>query len=110
MNREDRAKQFAPFDALTGLREALKKKEREHELQPKKELSEEETAAINEVMNALGKGDVVRVTRFLNGRYIVIEDALASIDAASRRLTVGKTAIPFSEITALEKKQDYTDM
>ena len=27
MNRQDRAKQFAPFDALNGLREALAKKE-----------------------------------------------------------------------------------
>ena len=29
MNRQDRAKQFAPFDALKGLREALAKKEYE---------------------------------------------------------------------------------
>ncbi len=31
MSREDRAKQFAPFDALKGLRVALREKEIEHE-------------------------------------------------------------------------------
>lgn len=31
MSREDRAKQFAPFDALKGLQMALRKKEYEHE-------------------------------------------------------------------------------
>ena len=31
IRREDRAKQFAPFDALTGLRKALREKEIEHE-------------------------------------------------------------------------------
>ncbi len=31
MSREDRAKQFVPFDALKGLRVALREKEIEHE-------------------------------------------------------------------------------
>ncbi len=31
MSREDRAKQFAPFNALKGLQEALRRKEYEHE-------------------------------------------------------------------------------
>ncbi|MGN0798717.1 MAG: hypothetical protein ACI4L7_04080 [Christensenellales bacterium] len=31
MPRWERAKQFAPFDALKGLREALRVKEREHD-------------------------------------------------------------------------------
>ena len=31
MSRQDRAKQFAPFDALKGLQDALRKKEEENE-------------------------------------------------------------------------------
>ena len=103
VNREDRAKQFAPFDALTGLREALKRKEAEHERQAKKELSEDEIAQINDVMTALERGDVVRLTRFYNGRYIVLEDALCRIDTVSLRLVTKNFSIPFSDIVALEK-------
>lgn len=103
MNREDRAKQFAPFDALTGLREALKSKEIEHERQAKKELSEDEIAKINDVMTSLERGDVVRLTRFYNGRYIVIEDALIGIDAVSHKLLLKNVCIPFSDIMSMEK-------
>lgn len=31
MKQSERAKQFAPFDALKGLQESLRKKEKEHE-------------------------------------------------------------------------------
>lgn len=103
MNREDRAKQFAPFDALTGLREALKRKESEHERQAKKELSEDEIAKINDVMTSLEKGDVVRLTRYYNGRYIVIEDALIGIDPLSHKLLLKNCRIPFSDIMSIEK-------
>ena len=46
MNRQDRAKQFAPFDALRGLREALAAKEREHEKQERGDVSEDVAAEI----------------------------------------------------------------
>lgn len=103
VNREDRAKQFAPFDALTGLREALKRKEAEHERLPKKELTEENELLINNVMTSLERGDSVRVTRWHEGRYIVIEDALCRIDTVSLRLVTKNFSIPFSDIVALEK-------
>lgn len=41
MNRADRAKQFAPFDALKGLQEALREKEEMHEKKENIELLEE---------------------------------------------------------------------
>lgn len=40
MDRANRAKQFMPFDALKGFREALEEKERI--VEPKRELSEEQ--------------------------------------------------------------------
>ena len=39
MEREKRAKQFAPFDALTGLKDAIRLKEYEHNAKMKKDLS-----------------------------------------------------------------------
>lgn len=41
MERADRAKQFMPFDALTGFREALREKERKLEEKEQNILTEE---------------------------------------------------------------------
>ena len=49
MNRSDRAKQFMPFDALTGLRAALKRKEAEHEALPRPDVSGAAVETVGEV-------------------------------------------------------------
>ena len=52
-----RAKQFAMFDALKGLTEAIAEKERQ--VYPRKELSEERISEINLYLKALTVGDYV---------------------------------------------------
>ena len=47
MKREQRAKQFAPFDALKGLQDALRVKEYEHESIIRGEISEDDTVLIS---------------------------------------------------------------
>ena len=47
MKREQRAKQFAPFDPLKGLRDALRVKEYEHESIIRGEISEDDTVLIS---------------------------------------------------------------
>ena len=54
-------------------------------------------------MTSLERGDSVRVTRWHEGRYIVLEDALCRIDTVSLRLVTKNFSIPFSDIVALEK-------
>ena len=44
MMREERAKQFAPFDAMKGLQEALRDREERHSRVEKLEISEEQIA------------------------------------------------------------------
>ena len=49
-NNENRARQFLPFDALSGLKEALHEKELEHDA--KMELSDEQIEVIsNSILN-----------------------------------------------------------
>ena len=48
MPRGDRAKQFMPFDALKGLKQALREKEIEHESGDFPELSDDEIKQISE--------------------------------------------------------------
>ena len=72
MSRENRAKQFAPFDALKGLQEALRLKEYEHERVQKGEISEEKASEISNVLINLEKNDVCEVKYFYDGHYKTI--------------------------------------
>ena len=73
MSRTDRAKQFAPFDALKGLQDALRIKEYQHERVQKGEVDEEKADEISKVLMNLEKGDIVCVKYFENGHYLQIE-------------------------------------
>ena len=53
MPRKDRAKQFAPFDALKGLHDALRLKEYKHEKVAKGEMSEDDAKAISDVLTKI---------------------------------------------------------
>lgn len=59
-----RAKQFMPFDAVSGLRQALRKKEHEMGLISRAELSEDKESAINEALSGITKGCHVNITYF----------------------------------------------
>ena len=50
MPRGERAKQFAPFDALKGLQQALRLKEYEHERVEKGDLSEEDVLRLSTIL------------------------------------------------------------
>ena len=64
MPRSKRAAQFAPFDALKGLQEALKMKEYEHSRIQRIDVSEEESQRISDVVSSIEKCDLVDVTYY----------------------------------------------
>ena len=64
MPPSQRAKQFAPFDAVVGLRKALYEKERLRE--PRKTLSEEMVEEINNTLKILKPHDAVTVIYYKN--------------------------------------------
>ena len=64
MPRINRAAQFAPFDALKGLQEALRVKEFEHDKIAQSELSEEQAKKLSKILLEFEKGDVLEVTYF----------------------------------------------
>lgn len=73
MTRGDRAKQFAPFDALKGLQDALRIKEFEHERVQRGEVQEEQASKISKTLLSLEKEDIVWVKYFKDGHYFSIE-------------------------------------
>ena len=102
MIRQERAKQFAPFDALLGLREALAKKEREHERQERGEVSEETAAEIEATLIKLKKGDRVRALIFDDGYYVTVEGQVTNFDVTYRYIKVEDGKIPFSDLYDLK--------
>ena len=59
--RKESGKQFAPFDAMKGLQEALRDREERHARVERHEISEEQIEKNSEVLSHLTKGARVRI-------------------------------------------------
>jgi hypothetical protein len=66
MMREQRAKQFMPFDAMKGLAEALKDREEKHSRVPKHGISDEKKQELSETLIRVEKGSKVFVEYYAN--------------------------------------------
>lgn len=100
MDRKNRAKQFMPFDALKGFREALA--EKEQVIVPKRELSEEQKAELNEKLQQIDRREIVTVEYFRNGAYLKINGMVSKIDYGNRVVTIVETEIPFEDLIDLK--------
>ena len=102
MARKDRAKQFAPFDALKGLQDALRLKEYQHERTIKGDIPEEKIEAISKTILDLEKDEMVEVQYFYDGYYKTLIGK-ARVDIIEQKLRVNNQIIPFDDITELSK-------
>lgn len=89
MGNLDRARQFMPFDALKGLQEALREKERE--IESRKELSEESLAELDCKLKRLSEGCSATVKYYKNERYISITGIVTNIDTIKEVITIDNT-------------------
>lgn len=101
MDRADRAKQFLPFDALRGFREALAAKERI--LVDRRELSEEQKEELDRKLRQIKKKDIITVEYFEKDAYLSVTGMVASIDESSRILRLVNKKIPFQDISDLRE-------
>lgn len=102
MSRLDRAKQFAPFDALKGLQDALRIKEYEHERIVRGDLSEDEIKEISSVLAEIEKNDNVEVEFFQDGHTVLLSGK-ARLDAENQKLFVGEFELAFDNIKKIKK-------
>ena len=98
MDRGDRAKQFAPFDALRGLREALERKELEHERQEKRARTDEETEALERVLPLLTRGRRAEALFFEGGFYLQARGTIEDVDLVRRTLRIGDGVLAFDDL------------
>ena len=108
MSRQDRAKIFAPFAALSGHGEAVHA--REQVLVPPGAPSEETEALLDRKLRALRRGEQVTVSYFLPlkqgpegplGTYVTVTDGVAKVDVHAQVLYLHTAEIPFAYLAAL---------
>ena len=95
----ERAKQFMPFSALTGLNRALAEKEREMIAEKKERLSEDQKALLDRKIRLLHQGETIIVSHYHFGRYRETEGRFKEIDPVYGVLYFENgDAIPFADI------------
>ena len=99
--RAERAKQFAPFDALRGFREALREKERI--VVPKPELSEEMKEELDRRFRQIRPNDIITVIYFQKDEYLKITGMVSRISESSRMIQIVNTKICLDDICGIER-------
>jgi hypothetical protein len=101
MPASQRAKQFAPFDAVVGLRQALKEKEKIRI--PKKELSEDAIEELNRKLKRLEIGQTITIIwyDFLEENYSKTTNKITKINTQNKSLELENTLIFFEDIYAI---------
>lgn len=101
MPRSRRAKQFMPFDALTGLREAIAAKERV--IEPRRYPSEDAIAEMNAKLLDLHKGQIITVVYYgdYEQRYLQLTGPVIKVDPYWHSIQIENITIDFSEIYEL---------
>lgn len=103
MPRINRAAQFAPFNALKGLNEALRMKEYEHEKIKAGDLSQEKIEEISKTLSSITKGDEIIVKYFRDG-YYSNETGKCVVKFEEETIIVNNKTIKFDEIQDIFKK------
>lgn len=96
MSREDRAKQFMPFDALKGFRDILKEKEKI--IVPKIELTEDAKELLDYKLHRIERNDIVTVVYFHEEEYLKVTGMVSRLDTTARVLKIVNTKISFEDI------------
>lgn len=108
MSMENRAAQFAPFDALTGYQEELQEMRRE--TTKRKVLTEEEKDLLNRKLGSINYENKIQITYFipddkkLGGSYQTIEGMIKRIDEVEKVLILdNKKKIRLEQIISIEE-------
>lgn len=99
----DRARQFLPFDALKGFKEAIK--ERQKVKVDKIELSEEMAVELSYKLNQVKKGMIIKVIHYDNEEYIETFGMVSEFDETFNYLKIVKTKILFENILDIQSDE-----
>ena len=100
-SRADRAKLFAPFASLKGYYDMIL--EAEDRRETRRELSEDDAAALSEKLMCIAKGMHLRICFYNGMHYITAEGAVSRFEPEMHTLTLGERRIRFDDIVSLEE-------
>lgn len=106
MTRENRAKQFMPFDAMKGLAEALKDREEKHSRVPKHGISEEDRMQISETLCKVEKGSKVFISFYADFHDREAEGLITQINRPYRFFRISRTGSNAEEKISFEDLYD----
>lgn len=103
MPRSQRAKQFVPFDAVVGLRKALKEKKKIR--LPRKEVCEDIAQEIDRILRNLNIGNIITVVYYddLEENYVQISGVFKKINIQKRIIQLCNNTICIDNIHFIEK-------
>lgn len=117
MRREDRAKLFAPFAALSGHDQAVR--DREKVLVPRVLMTDYALEELGRRLKMLQKGDAVTATWFVSlqrtgdevlGQYFTAADSFEKLDPYERLLYLKNQVIPMDDLADLRRKEDSHEL
>jgi len=91
-----------PFDALKGLQEALRDKEKKLARVERSELTEEQAVELSQKLCKLEKGTSVAITFYHNGHYIAFTGKVSKINQPFKYLVIDNIKIFFEDICKLD--------
>lgn len=98
MTREERAKQFMPFDAMKGLSEALRDREERHLRVDKREITDEAAEMISDALTRLERGMRVEIEYHHAFHDLRSAGIITDISYAYKFLKLDDCKIYFDEI------------
>lgn len=98
MDRKERAKQFAPFDALKGLQDELRKREARFIYKEKKDLSEDAQEEICANLEKIRGNSRIIVDFYYNGQYLCLEGDVVKNNKNKKYIQIGEEKIYYDDI------------
>ena len=106
MMREQRAKQFMPFDAMKGLKEAILEREERHSRVPRHGIPQEQADENSQVMRHVKKGCRVRLEYYKGFHDTDKEGTVTVVNLPMRYLKVDEEKILFEDIYSIVLFED----
>lgn len=101
MTKAERATQFAPFAALRGYYEQIRKEE--FIKSEKRDRTEEELKDLNKIILDIKKNDMIKLKYFCADGFIIKEGVLTELNLQLKYLKIVKDKIDFNDIYFIEK-------
>ena len=102
MTRQQRAKQFQPFDAMKGLKEAISAVEERRARVDKRLLEEDDVKAVNKALIKIEKGMRVKIECYKAFHCVIISGVIDKLNKGLGVLEIGEEKIFFDDIYSIE--------